>query len=361
MAPRWNTIEDRLLGQLYGERLPVEQIAARLGRTPDAVVARRHALGIAARQRSRPWSTDEVTLLRAATAAGFPASFLSRQLGRSREQVRAQRRALVSPKARARPYLTQEDEAIRRCLLEGGDLAVLAGRLGRSPDAVRLHAHQLGFHRRPARPRWTEWEDAVIREGYTSAQPCIEIARQLPHRSLGSVTARARRLGLATYARRWSAQDDQRLTRLTAEGTSLESLAQRLGRTPEALRRRAARLGTRPPAPAPAPRQARRWSEQEDELLRLHHALNPARLGQLLGRSDRAVCRRIRSLGLRDRAQRSPHHPVGRVDARPVGLTATFRLLGRGPGADRRGRRIRRAAALHEDPRTKHGGHPGPP
>jgi hypothetical protein len=51
---------------------------------------------------------------------------------------------------------------------------------------------------------------------------------------------------------------------------------------------------------------------EEDELLLLHHALNPARLAALLGCSDVALCRRLCALGLRATARRSPHHPAGR-------------------------------------------------
>jgi hypothetical protein len=48
VARRWSSAEDRLLGRLYAEQLPVEQIVHRLGRSADAVVARLHAqqLGI---------------------------------------------------------------------------------------------------------------------------------------------------------------------------------------------------------------------------------------------------------------------------------------------------------------------------
>ena len=318
MATRWSTAEDQQLRQLYADQLPVEQIVGRLARSPDAVVARRQALGIAPRRRSRPWSPREQALLRAAAASGLPASLVAQRLGRPTEQIRARRRTLVAPPPPARPYLAHEDEAIRVCLAERGDLGALGRRLGRSPDAVRLHAQQLGIYRPTPRRRWTDWEDALIRDGYTSALGCAQIARQLPHRSAASVPARASKLGLATYARRWSIQDDQRLAQLTARGATLEDVAQRLGRTPEALRRRAARLGAKPPRPAPAPRRARHWTGEEDELLRLHHALNPARLAELLGRSDAAVCRRLCALGLRASAQRSPHHPVSRRDGLPT-------------------------------------------
>ena len=264
-------------------------------------------------------------MLRTGTAAGLSAAVLGRRLRRSAEQVRARRGVLLGRKPAGRPYRTDEDEAIRACLGQDGDLNALARRLGRSPDALRLHARHLGLHHPEPRRRWAEWEDAVVRDGYTSALPCAEIARQLPQRTTTSVAARARKLGLISYARRWSTDDDQRLMRLTARGSTLEDVAQRLGRTPEAIRRRAARLAIESPAPALAPQRARRWRREEDELLRLHHALNPARLAELLGRSDVAVCGRLCAIGLRARAQRSPHHPgngpvaggAARRDAKP--------------------------------------------
>jgi len=256
----------------------------------------------------------------AGAAAGLSAAVLGQRLRRSAGQVRARRGALLGRKPAGLPYLPDEDEAIRVCLGHGGDLVALAHRLGRSPDALRLHARHLGLHHPQPRRRWAEWEDAVVRDGYTSALPCAEIARQLPQRTTTSVAARARKLGLISYARRWSTGDDQRLMRLTARGTTLEEAAQRLGRTPEAIRRRASRLAIEPPAPASALRHAQRWTREEDELLRLHHALNPGRLAELLGRSAGAVCRRLCAIGLRARAQRSPHHPgngpVARARAR---------------------------------------------
>lgn len=143
---------------------------------------------------------------------------------------------------------------------------VVARSLGRSPDQVRTRRRQLvGRTRPPGRPYLPD-EDEAIR---------------------GSVG--------------WNGD--------------LVALAHRLGRTPDALRLRARTLGVYDP-----PRRhrwtewedahGRRWTPAEDELLRLHCALNPARLAQLLGRSDSAVCRRLRVLGLRAVAARSPHHPA---------------------------------------------------
>lgn len=274
-------------------------------------MARRTSLGIRPR-RAPSWSPTDDALLRAWAAAGLPASVIAKRLGRSADRIRARRRTLLGPRKAVRPYQPDEDAQIRECVERAGDLALLADALGRSPDALRLHAQHLGLHHPVPRRRWVEWEDAVLRDGYTSALPYAEIARQLPHRSPTGLAARARRLELVSYARRWSPLEEQRLRQLTARGRTLEDVARRLGRTPEAIRRRASRLGIDPPRPASAARRAQRWTSEEDELLRLHHALNPARLAALLGRSDVAVCRRLCALGLRATARRSPHHPAGR-------------------------------------------------
>jgi hypothetical protein len=310
MAARWSRVEDKELRRLYAGALPVAKIASRLRRSEDALVARRQLLGIAPGRRPRSWSAKEDALLVAAAVQVVPASILASRLGRSIWEVRSRRRKLTGGKPAARRYTPREDELLRACVERGGDFKLLARRLARSADALRLHAQQLGVYHPEPRRRWADWEDAVIRDGYTSAMPCVQIARDLPHRSVESVAARARKLGLGSYARRWVSDDDQRLRAFAARGITLEQAAEQLGRTPEALRRRAHRTGIPAPGSPPSPRSGRRWSVEEDELLRLHQALNPARLAELLERSDVAVCRRLCVLGLRERAQRSPHHPA---------------------------------------------------
>jgi hypothetical protein len=289
MAARWGAEQDRVLRRLYASGCPIQQIAVRVGRSPDAVVARRSGLGVAARPRARPWSAQEESLLHAAITGGIAVSVIAVRLDRSRDQVRARGRNLVARRPAPRPYLSYEDEAIRRCVLTNGDLGALALLLERSPDAVRVRAQQLGLHQPRLRPRWEQWEDATVRDGYTSALTCAEIARQLQHRTPGSVAARARKLGLCAYARRWSAGDDHRLAQMSARGVPLEQASLQLGRTPEAVRRRAARRGIQAPPPAAPSRTPRRWTPQEDGLLRIHRAVNPARLAQT-ARSIRPGC-----------------------------------------------------------------------
>ena len=148
-----------------------------------------------------------------------------------------------------------------------------------------------------------------MRDGYGDGLRCEEIAASLPGRSATAVAARARKLGLATYARRWTPEEDERLPALL-EIRGLPDAARVLGRTPEAVRRRARKLALEPPPELATTRSGGRWTAAEDELLELHAALNPSVLAGLLGRSDGAVVARLRRLGLRAGRWRSPHHPI---------------------------------------------------
>jgi hypothetical protein len=296
---------------MYAGGRPVTEIATALGRSPDAVTARRRHLGLPPRS-DGGWSTREDALLRAAAQRGVSATWLASRLDRTPEAVRWRRRRLVGRSPAAGPYTAGEDEAIRVVFGRRGDVDALARELGRSAEAVRLRARVLGVHRPPPRRRWTFAEDAIVRDGYDAGRSCESIASELPGRTEASVAARARKLGLSNYARRWTDEEEALLTRLIATRCPVGEMARALTRTPEAVRQRARRLGLTPASDPPPGRSAHPWSEREDAFLRRQAGANPATLANLLGRSDRAVAARLRALGLRAGRERSPHHPAGR-------------------------------------------------
>jgi hypothetical protein len=324
MAGRWTRQQDATLARGYRAGVPRQRIAAALGRSPDAVDARRRALGIPAHPRTRPWSRAADDLLRAADAARLPLAEVARRLGRPAAAVRWRRRALGLQRRGARVWTPTDDQALGRAWPHGGDLARLGRRLGRSPAALRLRAVKLGLVQPQRRRRWQPDEDRRLRAGYAQGLTCAAIAAHLPGRTAGAIAARARKLGLASYARRWTRQEDAQLRRLAEHGTCLEQAADILVRTPQALRIRARRLGIRPPPTHRPPR--RRWTPADDQLLTAQANLDPARLAVLLGRSEGAVRRRLAALGLRRGRKRSPHHAIA---ARPRLTPAQQQLLAR--------------------------------
>src|SRR6266545_4974760 len=277
MPSRWRNEDDALLARLYGAGVTRREVATRLGRSEDAVDARRRALGIPARRRTRPWSSAEDALVRAATTASVPASELAARIGRPSEAVRRRRRELrLAAMAASRRYSALEDDALCRAWLDGGDLDALAAELGRSPESVRLRARALGLHNPKRRLRWLPGEDLLLRQAYGRGLTCTAISTDvLRGRSAGAIAARARKLGLAVYGRIWSADEDRRLVDLAAERTPLEEAAALHFRTPEAVRRRARKLGLKPFPVAAHEHAHRRWRPDEDALLRRHASLDP--------------------------------------------------------------------------------------
>jgi hypothetical protein len=101
MAARWTPDEDCALRALYATQRPVKDIAARLGRSPDAVTARRRQIGRALCHQA--WTAREDAFLRAAVASGVPATWIARRVSRTPEAVLWRRRALVGRRAGAAP------------------------------------------------------------------------------------------------------------------------------------------------------------------------------------------------------------------------------------------------------------------
>lgn len=283
--------------------------------------------------------------MRASAAAGVPAGELAQRLGRPLEQVRRRRRRLAGPRASPRSRYSAADDERLRAGWAGNNTQALADELGRSAGSVRLRAQTLGLHRPQPRRRRQPGEDDIVRDGYERALSCEQIATLLPGRNAETVTSRAAKLGIATYARVWSQLDEQRLRVLSSEGLPVEWIAQALGRTPQALLLKAHRLGVALPAPGIPPRSALRWTAAEDDVLRVHAALNPAVLADLLGRSHAAVTQRMLRLGLRN--GRTPHHPAARRGALTPGerVTAVRELRAGGPA-----RALAVARRLHVSP-----------
>lgn len=299
-----------MLRRLYADGAAVDDIAKRVGRSADAVSARRRTLRIAPRPRSRPWSHREDELLRAGATAGVPAAAIAAHLHRPADQVRRRRRALMGAAPGPLRYSDAEDAAIIACWRRGGNVRALGEELARSPGALRLRAQDLGLHRPVARRRWRPDEDAALRDGYGLGLTCAQIALEIDGRTPAAVAARAAKLGLGTYGRRWTPREDELLRRLVRERTDIDAAAELLARTPDALRRRAHVLQIAPPHRRRTGRRRRPWTQAEDALLALHRERNPAALAQQLERSSGAIAQRIRALGLRDGRERSPHHPV---------------------------------------------------
>jgi hypothetical protein len=320
MAARWTLEQDLLLRRLYAEGLSRAEIAAHVGRSEYAIDARRRGLGIAARPRYRPWTELEDRLVRASATAGLPAFELAARLGRPVDAIWRRRRRLGVAGVAARRYTAGEDERLRRAVARGEDLGTIAAALGRSRAAAALRARELGLVQPRERRRWLADEDATVRQGYERGLTCAAIGASLsPPRSAAAVAAHARVLGVTNYGRSWTLAEDGRLRELVAARVPVEEAARALIRTPEAVRQRSRALGLKL-RPVPRQRAFERWTKRDDAILRRHAASDVAALVALLGRSDIAVLRRMRALGLRSSQARTPHRSSAATGLTPAEL-----------------------------------------
>ncbi|MGH2972018.1 MAG: hypothetical protein ACRDNM_11240 [Gaiellaceae bacterium] len=317
MARPWTPADDQLLLELYIAGESREAIAEQLGRTSDALDARRRFLRRPARTiPTRRWSEAEDAFLRAAAAARIPSSAIVSRLNRTPYAVRRRRREIIDVTGpRARPYTAEEDALIAITIQRGEPLANLADELGRSVDALRLHARQLGLLRVKERRRWTVADDERLRHAYASGYAVAQIKeRLLPDRSEGAIVARAHLLGLAEHGRRWNDSDDTALVRMVGLGLSSTYIARQIGRTEEAIAKRCRVLGLRAPAPDP-PRRRGPWTTAEDDLLRARAHEPLATLVSVFGRSRTSIRRRRHILELAT-PPRTQHHPL--TDGAPI-------------------------------------------
>lgn len=153
----------------------------------------------------------------------------------------------------------------------------------RSLHAVRMRAKGLGLSRRIVHRAWAARERALVRRDYLRPGGLKRLVQALG-RTHVTISSEARRLGL--YRRRddsWTAQEDAVLFRLyAAHGTNTPIE----GRSKEAIRIRAEKLGLRVARPGVGPR----WSAAENAIIRKHRHLRARDLASLLpGRTALAV------------------------------------------------------------------------
>lgn len=317
---RWKPEELEFLAANHGKML-MKDMAARLGRKPEAVVAMAKQTGLPAGQglyaASRRWSADDEEMLRKL----YPTVTLreiAERLGRPLKSVIKKSRHMKlhltqQSKYRADHVWTPEQDARLRKLYGTMPYRELAGRLGRTPDAISRRAIRLGLAEKkgsPATPSraWTPEEDEVLRKGYRRLF-ARDLAGQLG-RSAGSVIGRARFLGITRERRRdlpnrpWTEKEDRAMRKGYGK-RPVEELAESLGRTPGAVQSRARTLGLRQP-PKPRAGEHRHWTPEEEKLLRKEYGRIPAKeLAARLGRTVKSVHLRAIKSGLSESKPRT--------------------------------------------------------
>lgn len=190
---------------------------------------------------------------------------------------------------------SRDDDALLARLYGAGEpVRRIAERLQRSEDAIVARRRALGIAGRDH--GWSPSRDALVAAAARAGLPASAVAASLRMPADRVRRRRAKLVGSRPAARRYNATDDAAIADALRTGGDLNALAERLGRSPEALRLRARALGV-----YAAPRR-RRWTPAEDDALRAGYRDGcscrqiAARLGD--GRTATAVAARARKLGL---------------------------------------------------------------
>jgi len=294
VAPDWRNDEERYLRRHYG-KMPTEEIARALGRSPTAIHSRSRLLGLKHRKPPRPWSAEDDWRLTELHDRGWTPRRIAAELGRMKIEI--VRRSNELGIYRSMRHWTKREDALLRRLYGTEPYETIARRLGRSVTSVTGRVAQLGIAT-PRAKNWSPEEILFLQESYGTF-PAEEIARTLG-RSENAVWQRASQFGLTVnIAKEWTPQEEARLRDLY--GTmGYEALAKELGRTRDSVEGAIRRLGLSRESP-----MRKRWTPEEDEeLRRLHGTITARKLGEKLGRTREAIIQRAGLLGLGDKPSR---------------------------------------------------------
>ena len=276
---RWSAKDDERLRSLY-RRLPTDELARRLRRSTNAIHVRASYLGIITGTPEKLlWSDDEDARLRELYGTR-PANEIARELGRSTYSVRARAEQFRLGRERWQPW---EDELLVE-LYGSASVTKIAQRLNRTTEAVEARIGQKNMRGGSTRswPFWDSSQDHKLVELF-GTMPIDELADAvgLPrHR----IRFHLRRLGLILKGIRPWTEDELTYLREAYPRISSIDVAAHLGRSRDAVKAKALRLGI------PTCGERRPWTKREIEYMRTHFPKRSAHdIADHLGRSLNAV------------------------------------------------------------------------
>ncbi len=293
---RWTPAELKLLKGQYG-RVDVHELAERLGRNYRMVTDKARQLGLTSP--SKLWTADDDEYVRSHYDT-LPVAEIARHLGRTANSVMTRAREELDIARRVKPITP---EVVARIMESVGRVAIttIVAELGIGADRIMKVAHKHGYRPRGQwwKKQWSAKEDAILRKHYATTRG-VDLARRLGC-THSMIENRARVLGLPLKKKqgrsktRWSRADDALLRKLY-DHRSTKELALRFNCTAREIEARRRHLRLRRPDTISVPR---RWSEAEDALLReLAGSTDRKEIAQRLGRSRQAVTDRADRLGV---------------------------------------------------------------
>ena len=233
----WTGEEDKIV-RMHHDRLPAADIAALLpGRTALAVATRARLLGL---HSGVFWKAEEIEFLRA--NPGMGAAEAARTLGKTLHAVNHKRRSLGMARRQERKEWSAGDRALLSDLTRDGATARdIAAKMNRTKTSVQNMQRNLGLGVPRSEKALQLDEEKFLRDN--PGMPAVEIARHIG-RTPGAVRAWRRKIGLARYQehRRWT-RDETKLLEANLQRPLSEIYALFPGRPPASVNAKADSLG----------------------------------------------------------------------------------------------------------------------
>lgn len=294
---RWAPHEDQYL-QDHCDDTSIHEIARTLNRSLNAVQTRKTKLGLTGRR--RPWTDADKNFL--SENKELSDKTLAAELGRSVDEVAAMRWRLAG--GHKHPHWTQDEEEYLQDRWGKASISVIAKKLGRSVAAVKCHATRLGLGGVLLSGDYITLSQLICavtgsQKTYSYKPESWMKKRGLPVHTKCVESGRFRVVYLDEFWA-WAEQN-----RSFLDFSKMEPLI--LGKEPEwvAQQRRIDTISG-------ANQRKDPWTPFEDQRLRYllkHHKYTWAEMARDIGRSEGAIQRRCRDLGLKDRPIRESATP----------------------------------------------------
>jgi len=289
----WTKEEDAIIRKNYTKH-GAPHTARLLDRNITSVQHRARRLGVPGKG-VRAWTQIEETYLKK-HYPGRTAAEIARTLRRTEMSVRNHIHQLKLGGPKAEEWTDGEIKFLRKHY-RTATIAELAAELGRTPAAVELKASRMGYTRKKIEltDMQVEWVkknlgqisyDNMARKLGVCNTTIMKIAHENGYRPKPNM-------------RPWTEEDDAHLRRYYGVKTRRQ-LAATLGRTVDAVGMRAGLLGLTNDRRNIS--QARRWTAQEDLLLRkLYGSMTITRIAEKMERTPASISGRVQQLGIRKR------------------------------------------------------------
>jgi len=191
---------------------------------------------------------------------------------------------------------TKREKRILREIYPNTSLEKIMERLNRTEESVKSYASTLGLRKEGI--LWTPEEKDTLKKLCATKTTCQEMASILKGRTPGAVQTQVSVLGIKRVGYRWSDKDDQLLKKIYKKFSD-DQLAEKMGRSLMAVRKRRYHLGLEKPSS--------NWTSEEVAFLtRNFHKLTVLELTETLNRSVAAIYGKAHSIGLKKLKQYTP-------------------------------------------------------